>query len=117
MGDYPRDAAAVTLNPKPREPHDMDIYNADDVKAVADIGAFIGEHITLKRKGGKMVGLCPFHDEKTSSFTVYDDHYHCFGCKETGDIIAFAEKYLKLNFLEALDAVGKRFKSQTELLP
>lgn len=60
--------------------------------------------VTLKKKGVNFVGLCPFHDEKTASFTVSTNKeiFHCFGCGATGDVIDFVQKYYNLDFLQAM---------------
>lgn len=58
---------------------------------------------SLKQRGAILLGCCPFHEEKTPSFTVFkDNHFHCFGCGEHGDVIDFVMKLNKLNFVEAV---------------
>jgi hypothetical protein len=58
----------------------------------------------LRREGGRLVGLCPFHPEKTPSFTIYEDQgrYHCFGCGEAGDVFAFIMKTQSVSFRDAV---------------
>lgn len=57
----------------------------------------------LKPKSGKLVCCCPFHDEKTPSFTVFkDNHYHCFGCQANGDAIDFVRETMHLDFIKAV---------------
>ncbi|TAH63078.1 MAG: DNA primase, partial [Gottschalkiaceae bacterium] len=70
----------------------------------------ISQHIALKRTGSNFVGLCPFHNEKTPSFSVSPSKqmYHCFGCGAGGDVIAFIMEYLKLDFVEALKLLAER---------
>jgi hypothetical protein len=65
--------------------------------------------IELKRSGsGRFVGLCPFHSEKTPSFTVYPDNkFHCFGCGEHGDAIEFLRKLHGLSYFETLELLGR----------
>src|SRR6266511_1926448 len=66
-----------------------------EVRAATDIVALVGEYVALRPAGGtRMKGLCPFHQEKTPSFTVDSTraHYHCFGCSEGGDAIDFLQK-------------------------
>ena len=58
--------------------------------------------VALTKKDGLLVGICPFHSEKTGSFTVYPDHYHCFGCGAHGDAIQFARELRGLEFGEAV---------------
>jgi len=76
-----------------------------EVKLAYDIVDYIQQSgITLKQRGNKNLGLCPFHSEKSPSFTV-DSHfqnYRCFGCGEHGDLISFVEKYERLDFMEAV---------------
>jgi hypothetical protein len=79
--------------------------------------------INLKKSGsGRLVGLCPFHQEKTPSFTIYpDDRYYCFGCGEYGDAIDFIRKQRGLSYFEALDLLGKErprsgYKARQEYL-
>ena len=62
----------------------------------------IGEVVELKERSGLRVGLCPFHEESSPSFTVYSDHFFCFGCRESGDAITFIRKTQGIGFIEAL---------------
>lgn len=81
------------------------------VKEAADIVEIIGEHVSLKRAGVNLKGLCPFHSEKTPSFTVRADRqtYHCFGCGEGGDIFSFMMQYHRMTFAEALKELARRY--------
>lgn len=76
-----------------------------EVKMAYDIVDYIQQAgITLKQRGNKSIGLCPFHTEKTPSFNV-DSHFQnfrCFGCGEHGDLLSFVEKYERLDFMEAV---------------
>jgi DNA primase len=74
------------------------------VRAATDIVALIGEHAALKRQGRRWVGLCPFHGEKTPSFSVNAEEgfYYCFGCQEKGDAITFVRKTEHLDFVDAV---------------
>ncbi len=74
------------------------------VRAATDIVALIGEHAALKRQGRRWVGLCPFHGEKTPSFSVNADEglYYCFGCHATGDAISFVRAIEHLDFVDAV---------------
>ncbi|MDR2162610.1 MAG: DNA primase [Clostridiales Family XIII bacterium] len=76
---------------------------AEEIKDRADIVDYIGRVVKLRKRGVLWEGLCPFHVEKTPSFKVYDDsqHYHCYGCGASGDVISFYMKYHNLNFVEA----------------
>ena len=81
------------------------------VKAGNDIVEIIGEVVELKKEGKIYRGLCPFHEEKTPSFTVYPESqtFKCFGaCGESGDVIKFIELYQKLTFNDALEYLAKR---------
>ncbi|MCL6423638.1 DNA primase [Brachybacterium sp. JHP9] len=81
----------------------------------ARLDEVIGEHVTLRSGGiGSMKGLCPFHDEKTPSFNVRPQlgHWHCFGCGEGGDAIAFVQKIDHLSFVEAVESLASRFGVQ-----
>ncbi len=81
------------------------------VKDAADIVEVINEHVPLQKRGGRHLGLCPFHSEKTPSFSVNQDRgfFHCFGCKESGDVISFMMKYHSLSFLDALKELAQRY--------
>lgn len=70
---------------------------------------FIGRVVILKRHGRDHFGLCPFHHEKTPSFTVYDakQFFKCFGCGQSGDVIKFAQLYYNLKFIEALERLER----------
>ena len=74
------------------------------VRSSSDIVEIISQYINLKRTGSNYVGLCPFHDEKTPSFSVSPtkQFYHCFGCGESGDVISFIMKEENLSFPEAV---------------
>ncbi|RJQ11142.1 MAG: hypothetical protein C4551_01700, partial [Bacillota bacterium] len=66
----------------------------DEIRAKADIVSVIGEYVQLKRRGSNHVGLCPFHNEKTPSFTVTPDKqmFYCFGCQTGGNVFTFLMK-------------------------
>jgi len=80
------------------------------VRDATDIAQVIGEHVALRRAGRSWKGLCPFHTEKTPSFTVTPDRqmWHCFGCNRGGDVFAFLMEKDKLSFPEALRALADR---------
>ena len=81
-----------------------------EVIAKNDIVDVIGSYITLKRNGANYWGLCPFHHEKTSSFSVaaHKQFFHCFGCKESGSVIQFVMKIENLDFLGAVEFLARR---------
>lgn len=73
-----------------------------------DLESVIEQYVELKRSGAyRLVGLCPFHTEKTPSFFVYssDNHYYCFGCHEYGDVIKFIRQVEKLTFKQAVSTL------------
>ena len=74
-----------------------------------DIEQVISSHISLKRRGKNLVGLCPFHNEKTPSFTVYPESrsFYCFGCGAGGDVISFVRRMDNLDYIEAVKAVAQ----------
>ena len=80
------------------------------VRAATDIVALIGEHAALKRQGQRWVGLCPFHSEKTPSFSVNAEEgfYYCFGCQAKGDAISFVRAVEHLDFVEAVHRLADR---------
>lgn len=69
----------------------------------------IGEKVDLQLRGGKHVGCCPFHEERSPSFTVFPDHYYCFGCKVHGDAISFVREIQGLTFIEALRYLAEKY--------
>ena len=82
------------------------------VKEQADIVQIIGESVDLKRAGARFLGRCPFHGEKTPSFSVHpgQQFYHCFGCGESGDVFSFMMKYHNLDFPSALQELARRYQ-------
>jgi DNA primase len=80
------------------------------VRAATDIAALIGEHTALKRVGRRLVGLCPFHSEKSPSFSVNaeDGLYYCFGCQASGDAISFVRNIEGCEFVEAVERLAAR---------
>lgn len=89
----------------------------EKVKAAADIKSVVeGSGVKLKRVGSALKGLCPFHTEKTPSFTVTPakNIFKCFGCGKSGDPIAFVMELQKLSFLEAVVELAKQFNIETE---
>ncbi|MFP7753789.1 DNA primase [Thermodesulfobacteriota bacterium B35] len=81
------------------------------VREAADIVEVIGECVQLKRTGSRYTGLCPFHAEKTPSFSVnpQGQFFHCFGCGESGDVFSFVMKYHHMGFPEALETLARRY--------
>ncbi|MBS1895261.1 MAG: DNA primase [Actinobacteria bacterium] len=81
------------------------------VRDAADMAAEVGRYTDLKRNGAQMMGLCPFHDERSPSFSVdpQDKLYHCFGCGEAGDVFGFVMEKEGLQFAEAVEALADRY--------
>ena len=82
----------------------------DELIARSDIVDVVSGYVALQRKGGNLFGLCPFHNEKTPSFSVSPDKqiYHCFGCKKRGGVINFIMEIENLTFPEAVRFLAKR---------
>jgi DNA primase len=83
----------------------------DEVRSRADIAEVIGAHVRLRRAGRNFIGLCPFHNEKTPSFTVNLERgfFHCFGCGAGGTVFDFLMKIEGLTFPEALQSLASRY--------
>lgn len=81
-----------------------------ELKMKTDIEDVISTYVTLKRRGATLVGLCPFHNEKTPSFTVYPatQSFYCFGCGAGGDAITFLKKIENLDYLDAVKTLTQR---------
>lgn len=82
----------------------------DDLLARTDIVELVGSRVPLKRQGKEYSSRCPFHDERSASFTVSPtkQFYHCFGCGAHGTAISFLMNYDRLEFLDAVDELAKR---------
>lgn len=90
----------------------------EEVKYKADIVDVISDYVRLKPSGNGYVGLCPFHNEKTPSFHVNQDKqiYKCFGCGEGGDVLNFIMNIENLEFMDALENLGKRYGINVDIL-
>jgi len=79
------------------------------LKQKCDIVAIVSRYVKLDRKGSRYWGCCPFHNEKTPSFSVMQDEgvYHCFGCKEHGDVISFVQKMESCEFMDAVKLLAQ----------
>ena len=78
----------------------------DELRIRTPLPGLIGRRTRLGRSGKQWKGCCPFHGEKSPSFYVYDDHYHCFGCGAHGDAIGFVMQSQGLAFIEAVDQLA-----------
>src|SRR6476646_1378172 len=90
--------------------------SVERVKQAADIVEVVSAHTDLRRQGARYVGLCPFHDERTPSFSVEPTEklYHCFGCGVGGDVIKFVEEKDGLGFAEAVELLADRYGVELE---
>ncbi len=89
-----------------------------EIRERSSIVEVISDHLTLKKMGRNYVGLCPFHAEKTPSFTANEEKgiFHCFGCGVGGNVFHFLMQYDHLTFPEAVEWVGKRYGIAVERL-
>jgi DNA primase len=95
--------------------YDQDVLR--EIRARIDIASLIGQYVPLRKRGNDLVGLCPFHAEKTPSFHVHPDRgfFKCFGCGTGGDVITFLQKSENLGFGEAVRSLAS--KAGVELEP
>ena len=79
---------------------------------------YIGRSVNLSKKGNDFIGLCPFHNEKTPSFTVSDDKgfFHCFGCGAHGDIISFVMQKESIDFKETIKILASEIGVNLSLI-
>jgi DNA primase len=80
----------------------------DEIRNSADIVDIISGYVQLKKRGKNFIGLCPFHQEKTPSFTVSEDKqiYHCFGCGNGGNVFKFLMEFKNISFVEAVEEIA-----------
>jgi DNA primase len=88
----------------------------EEVKAAADMVAVVSARTQLRKAGGRFLGRCPFHEERTPSFSVNatDKLYYCFGCGAKGDLIGFVRETENLDFVGAIEWLADRFNVQIE---
>lgn len=81
-----------------------------ELKSRSDLTEIASSYVTLKRRGRNMVGLCPFHSEKTPSFNIYPENgsFYCFGCGAGGDVITFMMRIENLDYIDAVRALAQR---------
>src|SRR4051795_12816115 len=94
-------------------------YTTDSIERVrdaVDMVALVGARTDLRRVGTRWTGLCPFHDERTPSFSVNGEEklYYCFGCGEGGDAFKFVQETDGLDFQDAVELLAERFGVQVE---
>ena len=88
----------------------------DIIRESSDILEVISQYVDLKQRGSNYFGICPFHDEKTPSFSVAPSKqiYHCFGCNSGGNVFSFIMEYQKISFPEAVKFVADRYNIKIE---
>lgn len=82
----------------------------EEIRTSADIVDVVSEYVQLRKRGKNFIGLCPFHQEKTPSFTVSEDKqiYHCFGCGNGGNVFKFLMEFKNISFVEAVEETAER---------
>ena len=82
----------------------------EEIKYRSDLESVISSYISLKRRGKNLIGLCPFHGEKTPSFTLYPENgsFYCFGCKVGGDVFTFVKLIENLDYIDAVKLLAER---------
>ncbi len=85
-------------------------YILEEIREKISISEVVSDYVTLTPKGGQLWGLCPFHDEKTPSFTVHDDKgfYHCFGCGKGGSVFNFLMDIENIGFIDAVKILAEK---------
>jgi hypothetical protein len=93
----------------------MNKIDTDNIKHSHNIVDIIEKYVPLKKQGKNWFGCCPFHSEKSPSFSVdeKDQFYHCFGCGENGDVIKFVQEFSGMNFVDACKELG----AEVDLMP
>ncbi len=90
--------------------------SVEAVKAGADFVAVVEERTQLRKQGGRLVGRCPFHEERTPSFSVNPTEklFYCFGCHQKGDAVGFVQEIQGLDFVGAVEWLAERFRIPLE---
>src|SRR2546428_11289237 len=90
--------------------------SVEAVKATADFVAVVEERTQLRKQGARLVGRCPFHEERTPSFSVNPSEglFYCFGCHKGGDMISFVRETQGLDFAGAIEWLAERFRVPLE---
>lgn len=92
------------------------ITNADTIKEAANIVEIVGEFVDLKKKGANLIACCPFHVERSPSFSVNPARgiFKCFGCEKKGDSVAFLMEHKNLSYPDALEYIAKKYSVAVE---
>ncbi|MFQ3548241.1 MAG: DNA primase [Armatimonadota bacterium] len=85
-------------------------YPLDEIRERCDLVEIVSSYVALKKRGRNFIGLCPFHNEKTPSFSIDPDKqiWHCFGCSIGGDVFSFVQKMENISFPEAVEMLAKK---------
>lgn len=85
-------------------------FKIEEIRNSADIVDVISQHVQLRKRGKNFIGLCPFHSEKTPSFTVSEEKqiFHCFGCHTGGNVFKFLTEFHKISFVEAVQELAEQ---------
>ena len=88
----------------------------DRIFAAARIEDVVGDYVSLKKRGANLIGLCPFHDEKTGSFTVSPSKgiFKCFGCGKAGHAVGFVMEIEQCSYVEAIRQLAKKYHIEIE---
>src|SRR4051794_20825228 len=80
------------------------------IKDAVNMIEIVGAHVVLRKSGANYVGLCPFHSERTPSFSVSETKqlFHCYGCKKGGDLVTFVMEILGISFPEAIEELSEQ---------
>lgn len=91
-------------------------HKIEEIRSSANIVDIISEYVQLRKRGKNYIGLCPFHKEKTPSFSVSEDKqiYHCFGCHNGGNVFKFLMEYKKISFVEAVEELAEHLGIQLD---
>jgi DNA primase len=88
----------------------------EEIRTAANIVDIVSEVVNLRKRGRNFLGLCPFHNEKTPSFTVSEEKqiFHCFGCHTGGNVFKFLMEYEKISFIEAIQVLSRKLGIEIE---
>lgn len=88
----------------------------EQIKARLSLGEVVSDYVNLTARGGRLWGLCPFHEEKTPSFSVVDEQgfYYCFSCKKGGSMFDFIMEMEKVSFAESVRMLARRANVEIE---